>query len=778
MVQWNEQNMKFSQFFIALALGLVIFTGIYMSESERKGRFLDIPDPFAQTESLPDILILDASSSSQNILNKKRELWQFFPGSHTNFSDEKRSLVDGHVFVSFNFILESDAKTARDMTFESFDADTFAPSTAQFTIGSIGVSAPGASLFAERSQTEKYTEITAYDHAIDLWFPGANKPFVLPARKRVKIKDAIVDRLSKLYYTKLKKDLSFRSFDLEKNAYSAEGLVNRNQKLEDVKNFAKHIPNTWYWINPDSFMGRTASLIKFLQKDYALGIPQTLRMKFEFDALVSPFLAAHHHYLNNRQHKAEEKIDTFKTSADSFAWQSFIINNPQYAQRWEFLGQNQRIWLHHSFQDDPEYVFADIWLSQYEANSLEDLELAVFEIEEMMANGFLPKVKQGMVNLEKNIDQIDVPTDKKIRLSRVRRLINELIKENIALKNDESFSLLTKIIEKEVTLYAENNKDREEIILENAQDILWFLKDTIQDKTAGQTNKTLVNSYAFLEIDHIETQLGRPIFNDSEKKTIQLVQFARSENLTDAERAQLEVDQALRDSIDERREAIEQEKQQEQEAIFQAEKVDTPEELTTLLADARVFTEGIRIEEKQSSSNPTFVFSGAYYGEEPLSGTFRIDNQSFNLINLGDYRETYVDPRILNSILRRLADEIEEDRIAKALETKYEGPSNNTPLAILQRKLVQDTFDQEGLRVNRDKVTITSNDFNQFEVTDALMGKEYRIDFLYFQKEEYVTNLVVEYVRNRFEFGDQVIPRKGLSEFIEKAIEERFGSDD
>ncbi len=768
--------MKFSQFFIALAIGLVIFTGVYMSESERKGRFLDIADPFAATENLPEILILDGGSTAKMILNDKRELWQFFPGSHTNFTDQKRDLVDGHVFVSFNFISEADAQNARETLFESFDPATFRPKSAQFTVGEIGINAPGASLFAERNVDEKYVEITAYDHAIDLWFPGAKRPFVLPARKRVKIKDAIVDRLAKLYYTKLKKDLSFRSFDLKDNAYAAQGLEVRHQKLEDVKNFAKHLPNTWYWLNPDSFMGRISGVIKYLQKDYALGISQTLRKKFEFDALLSHFLSAHHHYSNNRQSKAAESVEAFKASADSFAWKKFLIENPYYANRWDFLGQNQKVWLHHSFQDDPEYVFADIWLTQYDANSLEDLELAVFEIEEMMSNGFLPKVKQGIINLNENINNITVAKDKKIRLSRVRRLINELIRENIALKIDESFALLTKLIEMEVNLYVENNKDREEVILENAQDILWFLKDTIQDKTAAQTNKTLVNSYGFLEIDHIETQLGRPIFNDSEKKTIQLVQFARSENLTDSERAQLEQDQALRDSIDERREALEKEREAEQEAIFLAEKVDTIEELKEVLSDARVFTEGLRVQEKESTSNPTFVFSGAYYGEEPLSGTFRIDNQTFNLINLGDYRETYVDPKVLNSILRRLEEEIEEDRIAKALETKHEGPSNNTPLAILQRKLVQDTFEQEGLRMKRDDVLIKSNDFNQFEVTNALMGKEYRISFLYFQKEEYVTNLVVEYVRNRFEFGDKVVPRKGLAEFIEKAIEERFGN--
>lgn len=775
MIQLGE-NMKFSQLLIAICLGLVLFTGLYLAESTRSKQQKDIVNPFEDTTVLPEIIIPDGVTT---IFNDQRELWQFQPESEAHFAEGKREIIDGTVFMSFNFLSNQDLTTAREFTSENFSLSNHTVAAGQVQVNSIMINAPGASFFVMRDRDTSKTTIQTYDHAIDIWFPESSTPFVLAPRHQIIINDRVVGRLGKLYYTKLKKDLRAQPFipDTEDPVIS-HALKARKEKLNEITSFASKIPGSWFWFAPDSLMGQVSNVIRYLQSDYALGISQEFRKKYQFDRLITHFLSAHNHYQNNDVASAKSQVTSFIDVIGSSQWNLFMFANPGFERRWQFLGQNQRVWLNHAFQDDPEYVFAPIWFSTNETPTLTDLEIAFFETEEMLTNQFTQKAKQSLSNINKNLTDIEFRPEDRTRLTRMRRILNALIDQETALQFKTVFALLQRVIEIEVGLYPTGDPIREEIVLENAQDILKFLKKFIEDRTARDINQTLVNSYSFLEIDQIEKKLGRAIFNQSEKETIRLVQFVKSEDLTDSERAQIAKDKSLRDLIQDRFAALEDDKDQIETEIFDANTIDTQEKFKAVLDDARVFTEGMRIDLKNATSNPTFVFSGAFYGDQPMSGTFRIDNQVFNLLSIGGKRETFVNPKVLGSILRRVEKEIEEDRLAKALEAEYAGPSNNTPLAILQRKLVRDTFDQEGLKVNRDNVQIISNDYNEFEVTDALMGKEYRLNFIYFQEEEYVTNLVVEYVRNRFEFGSEIIPRKGLKDFITDAVLARFEAGD
>lgn len=744
-----------------------------MSESARQANFQTLENPFSNTESLPDVIVLDDQDETKEFFSEDRSLWTFYPGSYAQFEGSKREIINGPVFASFNFITEAELKKLRYFKVDSFDPETFVPTTAQIKIGKMAINAPGASVFVNRDNTGGSTKIYSYDHALDVWFPGASRPFVLPPQSQITIDDKTVDRLGKLYYTKLKKDLRLKAFDMQEENLISQAIDAKTNKLDDVKNFAEGLPRTWYWFDPGSAMGQIASMVKYLQRDYALGISQSLRKQFYFDQFVEDFLAAHYRYLNNNPESAAVKVEDFLETLGSSQWQRFLVANPQYSKKWNFLGQNQKVWLHHAFQDDPEYVFAPIWFSEGRANTLADLEDAFYEVEEMMGNQFTAKAKQGLKTLNENLGDIKIVQADATRVTRVRRLLSEIMKKETTLQNEEVFALLRQMIELEVSLYARSNPNREEIVLENAQEVLGFLKTFIEDRTAGKINQTLVNTYAFLEIDQIEAQLGRTIFTQAEKETIRLVQFVRAEELTEGELAQIQEDKSLRDLIDERFAEIEAKKKQEVETQFVVNKIDTEQELIETLGEARVLTEGILIEsQNNSSSNPSFTFRGAYYERYPLNGVFRIDTQEFNFIKLQDIQEKFVAPRYLPALLRRMAKDVEEQAPPETLDDPL--PSQNTPLAILQRKLVRETFEQEGLRVNNNNVTIVHNDYNEFEITDALMGKEYKMRFTYFQKEEYVTNLVVEYVRNRFEFGDQVIPRDGIQDFITKSVQERF----
>jgi len=150
--------MKFSQLIIALAVGLVIFTGLYMSENSRRVRVQEVTNPFEQTSPLPEILILDESSKASAVFSEKRELWQFFPNSYTDFTEEQRRVVDGPVFISFNFITESALQASRHFKVTSFDPETFVPMVGQVQVQNLAINAPGASFLIDRSATAGLTQ--------------------------------------------------------------------------------------------------------------------------------------------------------------------------------------------------------------------------------------------------------------------------------------------------------------------------------------------------------------------------------------------------------------------------------------------------------------------------------------------------------------------------------------------------------------------------------------------------------------------------------------------
>ena len=195
--------MKFSQLLIALAVGLVIFTGLYMSENARRAKVQEKVNPFEQTADLPEILILDAGSQTNTVFSHDRELWQFFPGSYSDFTENKRRIVNGPVFVSLNFITETNLQSSRAFMTANFDHTNFVPDIGQVQIHNMLINAPGASFLVERDDIKGMTNLYAYDHAIDIWFPESSRPFVLPSRHQITINDKLVDRLGKLYYTKL-----------------------------------------------------------------------------------------------------------------------------------------------------------------------------------------------------------------------------------------------------------------------------------------------------------------------------------------------------------------------------------------------------------------------------------------------------------------------------------------------------------------------------------------------------------------------------------------------
>jgi len=744
--------MKFSQIIIAFALGCLVFGGIFMAESSRKAVFQSLQNPFESDVELPEFLILKESEPAQKFFTSQQEMWQMYGGSHVDFSDNKREIVNGAVFAGFNFITEAQFERLGSFTTNSFEADTFMPQVGQIKIGKIGINAPGASIFIERDKDAGKTKVYTYDHAIELWFPEASQPFVMPAMHQLEINDNTIDRLGKLYYTKLRKDLRLKIFDPQSapNDPKAEALSFRQEKFSEIENYAQQLPLSLTRFNPNSMAGDLAASMKYLQKDFALGIPQSLRMQYEFESLLTDFLSAHFHHEDNNLVKAQQSVNEFLELQNSAKWRTFLIANPKYNNQWEFLAQNQKIWLSQSFEDNSEYVFAPIWFGDNGHNSFSSFEKHFFELEDMSTNNLNKKAKNKIVSMQIALSKINVSKEDVDGVTRIRRLLKSLITTKEALQSEVTFKLLEDLIKLEISLYSMDDPIQEEIVLENAQDVLFFLKDFIADASATNINETLVSAYTILEVDEIESRLNRSIFSTTEKQTIDAVRSFKTDNLTDEQKAQIAKDKELYDSIVGEIEDID-DGEVIDEVVYDEGLTDTEEEFTEMLNLAGVYTEGMSISVLNPTGPKSFQFRGAYYQDYQLSGNFRVTNQSFTQLNMKGIVEKNVNPRFLAAILRSMNDELEEQKIIAPIET---GPANDTPLAIIQRKLVQEIFEQEGLQVNR--------------------GKEYRLKFIYFKKEEYVTNLVVEYVRNRFEFGDQIIPRKGIKDFVTSEVEKRF----
>lgn len=752
-----------------------------MSEGARYRVFESLESPFADSGNLERVFGISQNGDPQEFFTSEGEFFLFFPGSKVDFLDGKRELLDGDIFAGSNFISEMQNQAAH-VTLDNvgFNPQGFIPTVGQLQVGQVYIVYPSSSVFIQRDRPRGRTKIYAYDHPVEVYFRGVLRPFVIPPRMYVTISDTnITPKTSQLYYSKLKKEFLLRRYDI---VYPPDPISDKpadriplameyqNVWHKKMESFARTLPETWVTFPPSSFMGKMVAFVTRMQADFAFGYPEQRKHMVDFLGMVHPFLDAHFSLKNQKTQEAQAHLAEFDRVYGSPEWMRLLQENPDMAEQWETLVRSHRSWLQTTFADDPERVFFDFWFGRDTERDIDILEHRFTMVENMIANNLLEGAEGAIKGLKDVLDSFETNPQERYRVTRLRRLMGELIRGEPVFHEPEIVKLYSSILQKEMVIYLDP-KEREEITLEAAQDVLYLLRKFLMDNPNKEIGRALGNIYEYLDIEAIARKQGRQIFTEDELATIDLVELVGNTGLSSDDIKRIREDMDRNREVSERLRSILPDPKEEETPVVENTFIFTENDLRSFLQEVDINVERIEIELQEERER--MLFSGATFKGEPVSGVFLIVVQGFESFQVKNERFTGVNRNNVERILKRVEQQITRENTPEEEEDTSFIPWQNTTEAIYERTYVQQLLIQKGLRVSRDSVKALDTQWENFIVEEAVFNNQNTIEFNFNSKTEEVTNLVIFFGRESLNLGAEVIPLNDLMRVLQEKIDER-----
>ncbi len=783
-------QLKIGQVLIAAGLSALIFAGVYLTEKSRFDNKVTVTNPFSEAVKLQNDIDINIGEEYKDIFTNHGEFWRVFPETEVEFRGGQRNLKKGKVFYSGNYVSLEDSKKAQESYIENFNPEEFKPLVGQLRVGKAVINSPSASVLINRDILRDEIIVYAHDHSVEIFLPGSKTAFVLPPRNQVTMKESRLDKTGQLFYTKLKKEFRMKTIseviiteesELRPPAEVVAAIEARNERYQRIKTYASESVFSWSRFKPSSFMGIFTNTVKYIQRHYAVGYKKTQKIEYQYETMKKDLLNAFFAFEEGNPAEAKDAAIRFSNKVTSNEWVRFMIENPSYAKDWEIFSRSQKIWLQNIFPDESEKLFRTIWFLEGRITSFSEFKTKFYTTEKTIAQGFTTQAREQMITLADAFPTIiDIKPENAVELTKIRRLLGEILKQDTFLRSPEIFDLYTKIIQSENTLYIEDSEEKQEISLESAKDILFFIKEFINSETGTEISQILVKSYKILKIDEIASNKGRDkIFTAEQLQTIQDVQFINNSKLTAEDLENIQQQQSLLQIARLELQQLEQEQQQQQN---QENVVDNSikdgAELKTLLADNGVNIQAIVIKERAKEDNLFIIFQDATFNGIQVSGTFETATQVFRLLKMGEVTQNNdlfeITPDILPRMLANMRDENLEKQSNNTTQPVDDGPSNDTSLAVIQRTVVSRKLGNQGISASRDQIRILNDDFSLYEIKRATLDNRYRISFIYDQNSGEVTNISVQAGRNEFELVDMIFDINSLGNDLRKEITDQL----
>ena len=272
-------------------------------------------------------------------------------------------------------------------------------------------------------------------------------------------------------------------------------LKAQNQVFEHVRFYAKNVPLSWGRFAPSSVMGNFVGAIRYLQRYYALGVNKKDKAIYQNEVLKKDIINAFFAFENNNPTETKEAALAFSKILRSSDWARFMVEYPAYRKPWEIFARSQQIVLQNIFPDEPEQLFRVIWFPTIKTTSFLHLKTQFFAIEQMVARGYSTMAKESFDTLsDAFLDINDITPDNRVELTRIRRLVAELLRQKPYLQSSQAFDMYTKLIQSEIGVYPIRTEISQELALESAQDILFFINLFIDSKSGSDISLLLGES--------------------------------------------------------------------------------------------------------------------------------------------------------------------------------------------------------------------------------------------------------------------------------------------
>lgn len=766
------------QVFIAAALSLVVFIGILWVEQSNFVRVSKLSDPFDQAQWVNERVVVNGEDP-KSWLHQTGELFLLLPGAKFNLLNQTRELEEGILFINTNFQDEALIQKAKKAFSPPFRLEGAVLDGGQIRVGPAVLGIPQGIAVLRRDLVRQETEIYAYDHPVDLYLPGAESSFLVPPGYKVLLKENRAELLGALYYTKLKKELKLQTITPESvgfdnwNAALLDGLEQSNLWKEQIITYAQAVVTSGDRFAPNSIMGKLSAGLGHIQRYYGLGINKLYKAEYRYQQLLKNLKQAYFALDGKSQSAVEISTKAFLDQKQSADWARFFVEHPRYNKFWADFARLQRVWFYYIFPEDFEVeALKPLWGPSMIINTVPDLADNYYLFEKYYTQSYRNQAQNQLDFILENIaNVVEFDQTHQRELTRLRRQLAYLLQSEPNFRNENNFTLYTALIEKEQQFLEKSSESAQEIRLEVAQELLFFLKDLLDSSSRQDMAIILLRSYRNLQVSSLAENLGRSVFSAQERETLGKIQglgTLSEEKLAairESNRAAADA-LALFDSLNSQNTTVE---------IFQPVGIQSEADFLDLLMNLEVQTQGTAISQQDQGNTKIITFSQALYQGYSLQGTFNTGNQSFSFLKLGNITESRATASNLSAFLGQMVSKNQEQETEKNPVVEETGPNNYNSTAKIQRRNILELLNQSGINVSLDNVLLTNEALTQARVQQASFQQQYLLSFDFdLGPPMRVRNVTADYGRSTILLPGQIFKVETLSQDLKSSIEAKL----
>ena len=756
--------MKFGQFFTALGIAFLIFSGVLMGENIYYETLSKVKDPFKKASTLNEIVSTKTTQSPYEIFSSSGEFFILFPNTKIDFSNNKREFLEGEMFFSSDFIPFPNVKS----TSKSIGK----PQRGQLSIKNLLINAPQSSILVRRYPEESSIQVYAFNHSIELFWEDLKNPFLVPPGMMVSINEKLLsNKTTSLYYSKLKKEFRLKPFqvslfDTQKTGTPEEKIIYAVNKLskkeKELIHYAQIVPETWFSIRPGNITGKIVNFIKAS----TFGLPEKKKDLFAFQRMVEPLVEAHYSAKENKKVPTENSVNRFKQTLNSYEWKA-LLKNTIFKTQWENFAISQYVWTNTLRPSDAAYIFMS--LHKRENNSAFDsIDNEFSRFESLVANKKIDEAESIVKTLKRKAEKTNITKEHQYNLTKRRRVLKELLDSQDFLQTKEPFELYVVLIKKEVALNLENRELLDELTLEIAQEVLFFLHKFIKQDPDPTIADVLIEGYNQINdtIKSSSERTGRAsLFEEEEEEIRSLIKIAGSSKLSNEDIESIKEEQAYEDEINKRLEQLQSTAQEESKPPIHDE-----ETLKNFLNEIEIDTEKIEILTLKNGEYLNFR-EGKYLGNM-VSGTFQVFGQVFKTIKVNESSRHYAQPKFLKGILNSLMETNPTEIPPQEEINTEEAIPQNSNKAILEKTFIRELFQKEGLSISKENIVILNKELTYFEAKEAILDGRNKVGFIYDTTTEEMSEITLLIGKKRFRFTEKSYQRREGVEAVRKKVEE------
>ena len=735
--------MKFGQLFTAFGFAFFIFAGVIIAENMHYETLQKVQDPFIKTQKIDRIIETSSLETPQTIFTDSGEFIQVFSNTKLDFTNGDRKIIKGEVFLSSDFILDTGTSRKKQNTAKE----------GQIKVGNLFIHAPHASIFIIYTPNENI-RIYAINHSIELYWADVKNPFLIPPGMMVSINEKqISKKTATLFYSKLKKEFRLKRFDLElylsditnletperKITHSVERL---NKKEKELIEYADIAPETWFTIRPDNFTGRVVNFIKAS----TLGLPKSKKDLFTFQEMRVPLIKAHFSAKEGNKVNTQKSLTKFKQTINSHEWKSLLESNKEIRDEWNKFSQAQRVWINNNISN-LEYVFTELY-AQKSTSAFDKMDNEFNRFENLVASKNWNEAERVIKDLNISAETMILTEKHQKQLTKRRRILTELLNTRDVLEKKEGFELYISLIKKEITLPIEDKALQDELTLEIAQELLFFLNKYIKENPNKKISEVLISGYNNIKstIEESTKRKGRAsLFSEEEKEIQTLIKIAGSSIITDEELESIKKEQAYRTQINERIAQLKTNKN----SLEKKPPIHNEETLKIFLEENEIDIEKLEI--KNLKNNEYLNFTKGMYLDNEISGTFQIKEQVFKTIKVNDKSNHNVPQKFIKGILNSLI-ETKTNEHPVAYEKEKEIPQN-TNKAILEKTFIRELFTAEGFTISSEYIEALNMELTEFKITNAIIEGQTTVSFIYDSTANKISEIIINTGNKKFRSG-------------------------